>query len=291
MDKVAIVAIARDERPFLDEWLLYHRLIGVDRIFVYDDDPVPNLQGFLRPHDDYATVVRWYESHPPRKRGHQQVAAYRHALAHFLPDFEWVAFIDLDEFIVIERHENLGEFLNSLGDAPAVALHWHRFGHCGHYEDPKGLVTAELTRRKLCPETNRVKNITRCDTIASIGNVHRCNLKNGSPQTTKIAHVNHYMCRSFERWMSRPKRGRCGLSMGNTRLREQQKTPHLPDLGKSPRNRSSNQWKHTAEGCLRKFVANVALDWNEHIDEEMLKYKPFLEQEMKKIQQIRESRE
>jgi hypothetical protein len=288
-DKIAIVAIARDERPFIDEWLLYHHLIGADHIFVYDDDPVPNLRSFLGPHNNYATIVRWFETHPPQKRGHQQVAAYQHALTHFLPNFEWVAFIDIDEFIILEKHENLREFLNSLGNTSTVALHWHRFGHCGHYENPKGLVTAELTRRKLQPETGpgQTKHITRCDAIASINSVHHCNLKDGSSQTTSIAHINHYMCRSFEQWMSRPKRGRCGMTTGKTKRHSQrQETSH----SSLPKKHPSNQWKLSAEGCLRKFVTDVSLDWNEHVDEEMLKYKPFLEQKLKTIQQVRESR-
>ena len=46
-DRIAVVAIARDEKSFIDEWLLYHHLIGVDHFLVYDDDPNPGLKEFL----------------------------------------------------------------------------------------------------------------------------------------------------------------------------------------------------------------------------------------------------
>ena len=48
-DKVAVVVIARDEKPFLDEWLVYHRRLGVDHFFVYDDEPDLSISGFLKP--------------------------------------------------------------------------------------------------------------------------------------------------------------------------------------------------------------------------------------------------
>ena len=252
-DKIAVVAIARDEKPFMDEWLLYHRLIGVDHFLVYDDDPNPGLQEFLNPHREYTTVLRWYD---PKTVGTQQLLAYRDALNYRLSDFQWVAFIDLDEFIVLDKHANLKEFIASLGDASAARIIWHRFGHNGRYDDPT-LVTAELTRRKLLPCTNRWKSLTRCDAIANITCVHNCDLKQGySFEVTDAAHINHYMCRSFTRWMNRPERGDANDLLLTTK----------------------NAWKHTKRGCLRKFVERVALDWNEHEDKSMLKFKQSLEQ-------------
>ena len=257
--KIAIVTIARDEKPFIDEWLVYHRLIGADHIFVYDDDLTPGLQEFLQPHTKYTTTIRWYN---PQFQRNQQLEAYRNALQHHLADYRWVAFIDVDEFIVLEKHTNLKEFLSSLNNTSAVSLQWRRFGHNGHYENPKGLVTSELTRRKRLPCANRVKSITRCEAIASITGVHHCELKPGcSSITANTAHINHYMCRSFVKWMSRPERV----------------DPCDPNLN------PGNAWKHSKEGCLRKFVTDVALNWNEHVDKEMLKYKPILEQAIKNL--------
>lgn len=251
-DRIAVVAIARDEKSFIDEWLLYHHLIGVDHFLVYDDDPNPGLKEFLNPHGEYTSVLRWYQ---PEIAGTQQLLAYKEALNYRLADFQWVAFIDLDEFIVLDKHVNLKEFIASLNDASAVKLNWHRFGHNGRYDDPK-LVTAELTRRKLLPCADRWKSITKCGDISGITSVHECDLKHGRYSlTTNAAHVNHYMCRSFTRWMKRPRRGDADDLMLTTK----------------------NTWKHTEEGCLRKFVERVALDWNECEDKNILKFKRPLE--------------
>ena len=85
MAKIAVVAIARDEKSFMDEWLLYHRLVGIDHFFIYDDDPIPGLQEFLQPHESYTTVIRWHDKHQafPGKRGNRQTQAYLLCLRTF----------------------------------------------------------------------------------------------------------------------------------------------------------------------------------------------------------------
>lgn len=276
MNETAIVAIARDEEPFVDEWLLYHRHLGISRFIVYDDNPLPGLQDFLAPHRDYTTVVRWYNSHEqfPSSRGDRQTKAYLHSLS-LLREYQWVAFIDLDEFLVLQQHEKIEEFLSTFKESSSsIVLHWHTFGHNGHYEDPKGLVTAELTRRRFQPGPQS-KCISRCSAIADIVSAHRCILSHGNLVDTlgrpfkrkdptgldDIAHINHYQCRSFIRWMNRAKRGRaCDV-------------PRLPQ----------NAWKETEEGCLRQFVTTVAVDRNECIDAQMVKHKPYLEQKINHI--------
>ena len=276
MAKIAVVAIARDEKSFMDEWLLYHRLVGIDHFFIYDDDPIPGLQEFLQPHESYTTVIRWHDKHQafPGKRGNRQTQAYLHALKCYLIGYDWVAFIDLDEFLVFRKHNNVKSFLTSLDAVPSVALCCHVFGHNGHYADPEGLVTSEHTRRRLLLGRTS-KCITRCDAIANIESVHRCKLKHGHlvdangqpftkepyPEKANIAHINHSVCRSFTRWMNRPARGDACDALA------------LPE----------NAWKTTKEGCLRRFVETIALDHNECIDEYMLQYKDILERSIKTI--------
>ncbi len=59
-ESVCVVAILRDELPFLHEWLSYHRILGVDHFILYDDDPALPLKAFVAPHASYVTVVDWH---------------------------------------------------------------------------------------------------------------------------------------------------------------------------------------------------------------------------------------
>src|SRR4029077_11784689 len=100
---LCIVAILRDETRFIDEWLAYHRVLGADHFVLYDDDPALPLRDFVAPHADYVTVVDWFgrSDHLPGRN--RQTKAYTHAVGSVAGAYEWVAFIDVDEFIVLRK--------------------------------------------------------------------------------------------------------------------------------------------------------------------------------------------
>ena len=100
---VCAVAIVKGEAPFIDEWIAYHRIIGVDHFFLYDNDADSPLRALLAPHADYLTVVDGpgEAEHLPGRN--KQTKAYQDALSRIR--HEWVAFLDIDEFIVLRRHQ------------------------------------------------------------------------------------------------------------------------------------------------------------------------------------------
>ena len=279
--KVAIVAIIRDELPFLDEWLAYHRRIGIDHFFLYINEPDPtNTIRFLEPHRPYTTTIEWYgksDSLPGRNR---QTKAYTHALENYLMCFEWVAFLDVDEFLVFNQHDDVKWFLSGFKDnVSSVSLNWRKFGHNGFFEAPTGLITSSLLRRQALPN-RQCKSISKCSNINSIRSAHRCELKQGkrvdimgngwsdrpNPEAANIACINHYQCRSFTRWMQRADFG-----------------PVAEDVCDQP----DQIWSTTKEGCLRQFVKTVAVDFNEYPDVTMLKHAGWLGAEVAKIRDLR----
>jgi hypothetical protein len=187
--------------------------------------------------------------------------------------FRWVVFLDGDEFLTLRNHPRLPEFLAEFEEFGAVVLQWHVFGHNGYYEDPPGLITSALTRRMREPSP-RVKSITKVAALAGIDLAHVCDLKPGYfhvdankractflpdrtgsplyPGKSDVAHVNHYMCRSFLTWMKRAQRGDVVF--------DRQRAP------------KEHQWRFTEEDCLRQFVRTVAKDKNEFIDDFMCRY-------------------
>lgn len=85
---LCIVAILRDELKFVDEWLAYHRLLGVDHFFLYDDDPDGRLAGHISPHRGYATVIPWHDRHEQYSGRNKQTKAYSHSLALIRGEFD-----------------------------------------------------------------------------------------------------------------------------------------------------------------------------------------------------------
>jgi hypothetical protein len=270
MNRVCLVAILKDEEPFLDEWIVYHRMLGIDHFFLYDDHPDFPLRELLKPYREYVTVIDWCGMDKTFTGRSNQIKAYTHALDHYASTFDWVLYLDGDEFVVLHKHENVQDFLADFEDCSAVSLNWHVFGHNGYYDNPEGLITASLTRRMRTPG-KCAKTFTRSSTIRDIGSPHCCNLKYGKhvdpngrpfqngllyPGLTERACVNHYQCRSFKNWMDRVDRGDVNF-----------KTKDSPD---------EQQWRLTREACLKQFVQTVALNKNEYVDKHMLKFGDFL---------------
>ncbi|MEO6523831.1 MAG: glycosyltransferase family 92 protein [Mucilaginibacter sp.] len=253
---ICLVGIAKDEEKFLDEWLVYHKMLGIDHFVLYDNSPELPLKKLLKFHSEYVTVIPWTGD----LTSHNQLDAYRHAAANYILAFEWVIFLDVDEFIVLRQHSNLSSFLSEFQTASAISLNWHVFGHNGYYDDPEILITSALTRRMFMPSI-RVKTFTKVKDILEITSPHHCKLKSGIRvdannhsfkneiylNKTVKAHINHYQCRSFSRWVGRATRGDANFNQYNCPPEQ--------------------LWRLSYESCLKQFVTTVALNKNEYVDE------------------------
>ena len=57
MLKIAVCAIFKDEAPYLLEWLAFHKMIGVDLFFLYDNDSSDGGSELI-PRSDFARNVK-----------------------------------------------------------------------------------------------------------------------------------------------------------------------------------------------------------------------------------------
>ncbi len=264
-ETVCLAAILKDEDAFVEEWIAHHRLLGIDHFYLYDNDPRQPLRDVLAVHRDYVTIRPWLVDHddgryPGRTK---QLKAYQHCLTHDAANYDWITFIDGDEFIILNEHASLKAFLADFHGHDAVVLNWHVFGHNGHYDNPPGLVIESLTRRMQEPRAV-TKSLSRPHAIVSAG-VHLCRLKKSRSRVdanktsyreelylgkTRRAHINHYQCRSFTHWMGKVERGEVGAM------------PEDP----------AQQWRFSHEGCVRQFVTHIACDKNEFVDTSALRY-------------------
>jgi hypothetical protein len=143
---VVLCAIAKDEDDYLDEWIEYHLRIGADHIYLYDNNDQPRYYALAEIYPGRLTVF-----HVPGRC--MQMAAYEH-FRQFARQLSpvgaptWVAYIDIDEFIVI-RGKTLPELLASHGPAAgALGLNWVLFGNNGHTTAAGRSVLQRFTRRQ-----------------------------------------------------------------------------------------------------------------------------------------------
>ncbi|MFZ9199252.1 MAG: glycosyltransferase family 92 protein [Paracoccaceae bacterium] len=153
---IAIVLIVKNEARHIAEWARFHHGAGVSRFFVYDnaskDGTIEVLRAALP--ETALTVIPWAQ---PRFRTitgreiHNQVLAYAHALMNFGPHFRWMAFIDVDEFLVPVEANSIPQLMVGLEDAAHVSLPWQMFGRGGHETPPEGGVLANYLQRAADP--------------------------------------------------------------------------------------------------------------------------------------------
>ncbi len=135
--------------------------------------------------------------------------------------FEWVGFIDADEFVVIRDNQSIGDFLSQYETEVGVALHWYMFGSNGHESRPPGPVIAEYLRRAAVPNRH-VKCFVRPECVTKYRNSHSWYYRrmrhaitetgrkvSGSisiPPSAELAWINHYHHKSDQDYFEKAAR-------------------------------------------------------------------------------------
>ncbi|MFS4438991.1 glycosyltransferase family 2 protein [Paracoccaceae bacterium GXU_MW_L88] len=146
---LAIVTIAKGEAPFLAEWLAFHLAGGARHIYLYDDEDGA-AQREIAEKFERVTVIPWRINLETREgqRLSRQPMAYAHAIQSFGADYRWMAFIDVDEFLVTVTAQNYDEALAPLAHLRHLLLPWRMFGRNGVGARPASTLDAFTTRAK-----------------------------------------------------------------------------------------------------------------------------------------------
>jgi len=91
--------MVRDVAKFLREWVAYHAAVGVDRFFLYDNGSQDDLAGEVR----QLRAAGFDVSTRPWPWPKTQEAGFSYAAAAHRGSCEWMAFVDVDEFIFSPR--------------------------------------------------------------------------------------------------------------------------------------------------------------------------------------------
>ena len=145
---VGVAAIFKNERPYVVEWLAHHRLLGVDRFFIADNDSDDGTAELLQ---SLAACGFLTCHHFPNPVGAgPQLSAYRMLMREHGHEVDWLAFIDADEFIWPMGEERcLPAFVQGLAerhpDMGALVLNWASYGSGGQLHQKPGLVVERFT--------------------------------------------------------------------------------------------------------------------------------------------------
>jgi hypothetical protein len=220
MDYLTLCCIAKDENAFIGEWAAYHLLLGVERLVVYDNGSRVPLAGALAPLAGRGRII--VETMPGPAR---QLAAYAHCLDAYGPGTRWLGFIDVDEFLLPHRENDLRELLTDFEDFAGLGVNWVMFGSSGHETPPPGLVIENYTLRAdyALPTNLHIKSIVQPRHVRCPLSPHHfafapdrhCVNERGfplpgpyGPHHNDRIQVNHYFFRSRQDFREKIERGR-----------------------------------------------------------------------------------
>lgn len=140
--KVSICGIFKNEAKFLDEWIKFHLVIGIDHFYMYNNNSEDNFLEVLKPYIDCGIVdlIDWpLES--------SQMQAYQDCYNRFRSETHWLSFIDIDEFICPISENNIKDWLEPYNSYPSIAVYWKQFGSDGKLKhDYNKLVIEQYTQ-------------------------------------------------------------------------------------------------------------------------------------------------
>ena len=123
-----VCCIARNEEPYLDEWITHYLNLGFDHIIINDNNDDRNqLPNFLydKPYKDSVIVIPW------NGESNFQTKAYANVYDDY--DFKWCAFYDCDEFLELTQHETIADYLSMFpDDCYTVSINWLCYGTNGN---------------------------------------------------------------------------------------------------------------------------------------------------------------
>jgi len=271
--KVGLCCIAKDEEPYIDEWVDYHLALGFNKIIVYDNSDLEELSQWGKEKGPNVEVV-------PLAGVAKQIEAYRDCALKLLHqnEFKWAAFFDVDEFLILKQHHYVGSLLERYLKEGALGINWRVFGTSGRLVYSPAPVTKRfLFRFKDNSVTNRhVKSIINLEDINLNATVpircHYPELYSGKSQfdtnghtfvgafnnngPTDVAVIHHYHRKSAKEFLKKRMRGRATIN------REQGKVDKLiEDALEDYKTREKNGTIFDDSGwkAMKKYVPRFAV--------------------------------
>jgi hypothetical protein len=236
----AIGAIVKNEEPYLLEWIAFHRVIGIQRFVIADNDSTDGSKALLSALQALG-IIEYFDfpttpGEKPQMPAYSRIFEYANNL-----ELEWIFFIDADEFIM-PTTDTLDIFsclekATSQENVGAIAINWAIFGSSGIEQRNSGLVIEDFSwrsREDFGPNMHYKSLINLKETRIPILNPHHFDIKENyiylniigqnlirhpavpvglsAEVNWKPLRINHYITKSKQEFFSRKSaKGSAGL--------------------------------------------------------------------------------
>ena len=223
---LSICVIVKNEGEYIREWIEFHRIVGVEHFYIYDNDSSDHLQEILKEYveQDIVTYISW-----PGKA--QQMIAYDNAIETYKYESKYIAFIDADEFLSPMMGDSILETLDDIFhthiNVGGVGVNWRVYGTSFHKRKMSGLLLENYKYRaddfllenaiiKTICDPRRVVSFRGNPHIVSYRGDYHCVSEHGSyipdewfyDGMCRRLRLNHFKVKSVEEYAERLRKGK-----------------------------------------------------------------------------------
>jgi hypothetical protein len=209
---------ARDEDN-IEEWIIHHRFLGFDTIYIIDHLSKEPLTERLKIFDN--VIVERCDL-PPQLglKGRFTEKCVTYAQLH---QYDWMIYLDADEYLFIRDQDSVQDFLSNFNSMSEVGLNWVIFGSNNFDDQPHGLIMNNFIRSRHCVDQHLKSFVRPLDVTIRLSSTHFYHINNpnrmcdpnGNPIPLSpfnpnlvsfescVAYIAHYMDQSYQMYYQR----------------------------------------------------------------------------------------
>lgn len=227
---VAVVCMIKNENQYLREFIEYYKKLGVTNIILYDNNDIDGeiVYSVINDYINSGYVIL-YNIKEIHYKG-LQLDVYNEVYLNYYNKYDWFIFIDCDEYIILNKHNSIQEYLSQdkFKEAQCIELFWKVYGDNNMiYSNGKPLIdrfTEESTsdhvkyfHNRFCKpivkghlEQYSHNNLFTYDmhVLFNVSNICDCNGNKYFLQISPVndpiygdAHINHYMTKTISEFI------------------------------------------------------------------------------------------
>lgn len=173
--QIAAYAMFQNEAEWLKEWIEYHKLIGVEHFYLFDNGSTDNFREILKPYIKKGVVDLYHYPHVGQT--HEEFLAIQYhlnmqAIKLAKHKAKWLAIIDLDEFIVPLQTNSLEALLEKYENYGGLYANWLMFGTSNVQKIPQGCLMIEALDHCAVTPVPVGKSIVRPERVSKCTHPH-----------------------------------------------------------------------------------------------------------------------
>lgn len=279
--KVAIALFIKNEQQDIASWISWHIALGIDKLFIFDDHSTDGTYEIIKATTNiYNIELHQTQPHEiPYFFDRQRDAYFKACKMAEEQGFEWIAFLDGDEYVSLEADQTIQDYLCKFNDFNGIALNWKIYGSSKRVFKTK-LPTYEAFTHHCSPDLSDctlIKSFIRPSAYTyhytdphhfhlndekyadALGNAFEWTGNATKQILWQGAHINHYICRSMEHYIQRIKR-RVNADMVNS-------TDNWQHFNRndiySPENpnmiiKSNQVMCNIEQECIQQFIQSIS---------------------------------